>query len=373
MCAFMPAAVRRGIAALALTMILIAPALAQDQPSELNAVTGVAPPFVVKQGDELTGFSIDLWNEIAARLNVKTHYEVAPNVAALLDMMQATSTDVVVAPIFYTVERDRKFDFSHPILEAGLQVLVRGAGENVEPTPLKDVLALIFSRSAVIWLVVGLIIVVIPAHVIWLLDRGNEDGASPSRSYFPGILHALVWATTALVSQVQLLPSQWLARVLGLLWMFAGVVFIALYTAQLTATLTVSQFQGVINGPADLPGKRVATIADSTAAKYLQGVGAQVQVFQTSDEMFAALLNEEADAVLFNAPFLRYYAAHEGTGRVSVVGPEINRQDIGFVFQLNSPLRREVKPCADLSARGRHLPADLRKVVRQRVARADRP
>ena len=185
MCAFMPAAVRRGVAALALTMILIAPALAQDQPSELNAVTGVAPPFVVKQGDELTGFSIDLWNEIAARLNVKTHYEVAPNVAALLDMMQATSTDVVVAPIFYTVERDRKFDFSHPILEAGLQVLVRGAGENVEPTPLKDVLALIFSRSAVIWLGVGLIIVLIPAHVIWLLDRGNEDGASPEQELLP--------------------------------------------------------------------------------------------------------------------------------------------------------------------------------------------
>ena len=342
MCAFMSSALRRCAAALALAMILIASALAQDQPSELNAVTGVAPPFVVKQGDELTGFCIDLWNEIAARLNVKTHYEVAPSVASLLDMMQAASTDVVVAPIFYTAERDRRFDFSHPILEAGLQVLVLGAGENVEPTPLRDVLALIFSRSAVVWLVVGLIIVVIPAHVIWLLDRGNEDGASPSRSYFPGILHALVWATTALVSQVQLLPSQWLARVLGLLWMFAGVVFIALYTAQLTATLTVSQFQGVINGPGDLPGKRVATIADSTAAKYLQGIGAQVQVFQTPDEMLSALLNQEADAVLFNAPFLRYFAAHDGLGRASVVGPEINRQEIGFVFQLNSPLRREV-------------------------------
>ena len=138
------------------------------------------------------------------------------------------------------------------------------------------------------------------------------------------------------------MPKQWLARVFGLLWMFAGVVFIALYTAQLTATLTVQQFHGAINGPADLPGKRVATIANSVAVKYLQEIGAQVQEFQTPDEMFAALLNQEADAVLFNAPILRYFTAHEGADRVSVVGPEINRQDIGFIFQLNSPLRREV-------------------------------
>ena len=58
--------------------------------------------------------------------------------------------------------------------------------------------------------------------------------------------------------------------------------------------------------------------------------------------MLAALLNQKADAVLSNAPALRYYAAHDGMGRASVVGPEINRQDIGFVFQLDSPLRRQV-------------------------------
>jgi polar amino acid transport system substrate-binding protein len=223
-----------------------------------------------------------------------------------------------------------------------MQVLVRGAGEDAGPTPLRDVLNLLFSRSAVIWLGVGLIIILIPAHLLWLLDRGGEDGVSPSRSYFPGILQAMVWSATALVSQVQQLPGYWLARVLGLLWMFAGVVFIALYTAQLTATLTTQQIRGAINGPSDLPGKRVATIAGSTAVPYLQGIGAQVQQFQTADDLLSALMDQKVDAVFANAPSLRYFASHDGAGRASVVGPEINRQDIGFVFQLNSPLRRKV-------------------------------
>ena len=48
--------------------------------------------------------------------------------------------------------------------------------------------------------------------------------------------------------------------------MFVGVVFVAFYTAQLAATLTVQQIQGGINGPEDLPGKKVATTRGSTAA-----------------------------------------------------------------------------------------------------------
>ena len=342
MWASLSAFVWRCIAVVSFAVTMATPVLAQDQGAEIRAITMVTPPFVMKQGDALTGFCIDIWDEVAARLNLKTNYQVAPNVSALLDVMNADGADVLVAPIFYSTERDQVFDFSHPILEAGMQVLVRGAGEETGPTPLRDVLNLLFSRSAVIWLGVGLLIILIPAHLLWLLDRGGEDGVSPSRSYFPGILQAMVWSATALVSQVQQLPGYWLARVLGLLWMFAGVVFIALYTAQLTATLTTQQIRGAINGPSDLPGKRVATIAGSTAVPYLQDMGAQVQQFQTADDLLTALLDQKVDAVFANAPALRYFASHDGAGRASVVGPEVNRQDIGFVFQLNSPLRRRV-------------------------------
>jgi polar amino acid transport system substrate-binding protein len=48
--------------------------------------------------------------------------------------------------------------------------------------------------------------------------------------------------------------------------MFTAVVFVAYFTAGLTATLTVQQIQGVINGPEELPGRRVGTTRGSTAA-----------------------------------------------------------------------------------------------------------
>ena len=57
--------------------------------------------------------------------------------------------------------------------------------------------------------------------------------------------------------------------------MFAGVVFVALYTAQLTATLTFQQIAGGINGPEDLVGKRVAVTAGSTSASAVGELQAQ--------------------------------------------------------------------------------------------------
>jgi polar amino acid transport system substrate-binding protein len=54
------------------------------------------------------------------------------------------------------------------------------------------------------------------------------------------------------------------------------------------------------------------------------------------------LLDQKVEAVFANAPALRYYAAHDGLGKVSVVGPEVSRNDIGFLFPLNSSLRRKV-------------------------------
>ncbi len=138
------------------------------------------------------------------------------------------------------------------------------------------------------------------------------------------------------------MPRQWLARAFGLVWMFAGVVFVALYTAQLTALLTVEEIRGAINGPGDLPGKRVGTVAASTSATYLRKMEVDPQEYPSADEMYQALLDGKVDAVVLGSPALGYYATHDGKGRVRMVGPEIDRDDIGFVVPLESPLRKRV-------------------------------
>lgn len=256
--------------------------------------------------------------------------------------LRSNKVDVLVSPVFITLERDREFDFSYPILEAGQQVLVRDTGEPVATNPLQDLLSLLFSRVAAMWLGVALLLVLVPAHLVWLLERRHKEGILPTRKYFPGIFYAAYWSASALLTQAEQMPRQWLARVITILWMFTGVVFVALYTAQLTATLTVRQIRGPINGPEDLPGKRVGTIAGAISAQYIREHNAEVVEFAKTEEMYRALLDKNVDALLLGAPVLRYYAAQEGKGLVKMVGPEFSKGDVGFAFPVGSPLRREV-------------------------------
>ena len=48
------------------------------------------------------------------------------------------------------------------------------------------------------------------------------------------------------------------------------------------------------------------------------------------------------DAIVQGSAGLDYYSAHEGKGLVKMVGPEFNKNDVGFVFPNNSMLRKKV-------------------------------
>ena len=333
----------RWLAGLALAAIAMAsPVQAQTGPQEVHVVTRVLPPLVVDQQGQLGGFSIELWNKVAERLQVKTTYHVAPDVRALLEEIRSGKAEVGISAVSITSAREREFEFSQPMMNAGLQIMVRGKGQDAGSNPLWDLLGLLFSTTILVWLGIALLLILVPAHLVWLLERGHKDGIIPTRNYFPGIFYAMYWAAGTLATQGEQMPRQWLARSIAVLWMFTGVVFVAFYTAQLAATLTVQQIQGGINGPDDLQGKKVATTRGSTAAAFLRELKADVQEVSQIDEAYQALLSKDVDAVVFDAPVLLFKAANEGKGRVQMVGAIFRKEDYGIVFPPNSALRKNV-------------------------------
>lgn len=340
------AAIAASFAALAFTFVLTpwSAVLAQGSGQQkLRVVTRVLPPLVMDQpGGKFSGFSIELWEKIAEKLKLEMSFHAAPNVGALLADVRAGKADVGVAAISITSAREAEFDFTQPILNAGLQIMVRGRGQDDGSNPLWDLLGLLFSPTILVWLGIAMLLIVIPAHIVWYLERDCQGGIIPTDKYYPGILYALYWAATTLATQAEQAPRQWVARLVTVLWMFVGVVFVAFYTAQLAATLTVQQIQGGINGPSDLPGKTVATTAGSTAAASARGLRADVVEVGRIEDAYKALNDKQVDAVVFDAPVLLYYAAREGKGRVQLVGTPFRKEDYGIVFPRNSALRKQV-------------------------------
>lgn len=330
---------------MALLFIVLAfsvPASAQPAPTELRVATRVLPPMVIAQGDVLTGFSIELWNAICQRLNIKTHYEVAPDVADLFALVRGDKADVGISPLSITAAREAEFDFSQPMFNSGLQIMVRGGDTTETMSPLREILALLFSKTMLVWLGIALILVIVPAHVVWFIERRHPSGMLANRDYFPGIFASLFWAAGTLATQSEQMPRHWLARTVAVLWMFTGVVFVAFYTAQLSASLTAQKIQGAINGPEDLAGKLVAATAGSTAATALHDLKADVLEVTRIEDAYEALNKNKVDAVVFDSPVLLYYGANEGRGRVHLVGAPFRKEDYGIVFKADNPLRKRV-------------------------------
>lgn len=314
---------------------------AQTPIRPLRIATRVVPPFVEQDQGALSGFSIDLWNAIAADLKMPSNFTVNNSVGDLLTEVQSGRADVGIAAVSITSERDKVLDFSQPMFNSGLQILIPGQA-NANASPIRGLFSLLFSPAMLVWLGIALVLIVVPAHILWLLERGHPEGMLPSKAYFPGIFHALWWSAGTLATQADQMPRSTLARILAVLWMFTGVVFVAYFTAQVTASLTVQQLQGNIKGPDDLPGKRIATTSGSTSAAYLRDNHSTVVEFPRIEDAYEALLNGQADAVVFDAPVLLYYSSHEGKGKVQMVGEVFRKEDYGIVFPPNSLYRKPV-------------------------------
>jgi ABC-type amino acid transport substrate-binding protein len=187
----------------------------------------------------------------------------------------------------------------------------------------------------------ALLITLLPAHILWAIERRHSD-STMSRSYFPGIFQAFGWGLGMLAARVDSSPRHGAARLIATLWALVSIIFVAFYTANLTATLTVARLEAAIHGPADLYDKSVATVANTTSSTYLRRLGIAATELPTIDDCYQGLRDRNFDAVVFDAPVLHHFVAHQGNGLAVLAGPIFQEEDYGLVFALDSALRKPV-------------------------------
>jgi len=332
------------IVKIAITFILLlvatSSAFAQPEGESLRVATRLVKPFAYEENGKRTGFSVELWNEIATQLNVKTEFVVKPTVKELLDAVKSKEVDLGIAAISITAEREMELDFSQPMFDAGLQILT--PMQTSRAALVKTILANLFSAAVLPYILGVATILVVIAHLVWLLERRHPTGMLSHPQYYPGIFETCWWAASTLATQADQMPRAALARVVAVFWMFASVVFIAYFTAAVTSSLTLQQLRGDINGPEDLPGKRVASVTGSTGAEYLRQHNIEIAEFAKVEDAYQALQTGQIDAIVYDAPVLLYYAAHEGKGKVQTVGAIFRKENYGVAFPDKSPLRKRV-------------------------------
>ncbi|WP_197443540.1 transporter substrate-binding domain-containing protein [Maioricimonas rarisocia] len=314
-------------------------------PDKLVVATRDVPPFSMKNEDgQWTGLTIDLLREIKVRMRGSDAAALElefreMGLDEMLDALERGEIDLAAAALTVNAEREARVDFTHPYYSSGLGIAV---GRQQLRT-WDAVLAAIFSLTFLKLMLALFAALLASGVIVYLFERKRNPeqfGGRAAKGIAAGIWWAAVTMTT--VGYGDKVPKTSAGRVVGFIWMFAGLFIIASFTAAVTSALTVNQLKSRINGPADLSRVRVATVTASTSDRYLAD---RHVIARTHSDVHSALQSLKAgdvDAVVYDAPVLRYEAHQRFAGEVHVLPMTFQRQDYAFALRENSPLREQI-------------------------------
>ena len=151
--------------------------------AETKVGVRVISPFVNKNADRsYFGFSIDLWNKISGSAKLPTtKFQEFENVGSLIDSVEKKNVDVGIAAISITSDRESRVDFSQPMFDAGLQIMVPGDVQPQSSGP-KEFFSKIFNalwNEAFLYLVLSIALLgFILANIAYVLERMHPNGYS---------------------------------------------------------------------------------------------------------------------------------------------------------------------------------------------------
>lgn len=344
-----PRAARRAApAALLLCLALRCPAHAFGEKKPLRVATKPLAPFVIFEHGHLTGFSIDLWDAVARKIGRTYTLADMHTTPDIIEAVRSGDADLGIAAVSMTAERAKVIDFSCPYFISGLQILVSRTAVT-KHSGVGGYLLLLLTEAGHIALILASFFAVVAlfAHIIWLCERRHNPDFS--HGYLPGIADALWWSaqTFTTVGYGDKTPRRPVGRLFGILWMLIGCILFSYLTASVTTRLTLSGIHLEGMRPSDLAHWRVATVRGSTSAQFLAAEMIRPAEFGTPEEACMALQRGEADAVVYDYPFLSYYVAREGRGKVMLAGPVFHSEAYAVVLPNDSP-HREAINCAIL-------------------------
>lgn len=308
------------------------PVSRSDAIGPLKISTIVRPPFVIRTDDGFTGFSIDLWRAIAEELDLDFELVEVSMFSEMFERVEQGEADAAIANISITASRERVLDFTQPIFDSGLQIMVRnesgGAG----------LWAAIVNWEMFAWVAFAFFLLFVAANLIWFFERRAQPYFE--YPYREGLWRSFWWALITIVNGgfEERIPRTPGGRVFSVMLVVASLFIVSAFVAKITTTLTVGELRAQIQGFTDLYGRKVGTTMGSTSASFLKSQSIRFKEFADTGSLFVALENGTVDAVVHDAPILAYYASTRGRGHVRTTGAVFRPEKYGIALPARSAM-----------------------------------
>jgi len=303
----------------------------------LTVTTVTRPPFSMVEGGQESGFSMDLLAALGESLGWDYRVERVAQFPQMFDAVRGGQADLAIANISITAARETVMDFSQPIFEAGLQIMVPAsdaAGSSLWRAVLSPDLLLAIGAAFLLLFGGGML--------MWLFERRAQPyfDRPVHEAWFPSFW----WALNLVVNGgfEERVPRTLPGRLFGVVLVVSSLFIVSVFVAKITSVMTVEAISGSVNSVNDLYGKRVATIEGSTAAGFLDRREVGYDAYDNLAPLLRAFEEGRAEAVVFDAPVLSYYVNTDGRDLARLTGPVFLRENYGIVFPTGSPLVEEV-------------------------------
>jgi polar amino acid transport system substrate-binding protein len=311
-------------------------------PAPLRVATYECPPFVVAEdAGGYAGLSSALWDGIARDLGLDYRF-VERDLVATLEQVAAGAVDIGLSCISITPEREEVLDFSHAFYETHLAIAAREEG-------VLALVANVFSDPGVLkalGIILGLSAVV--GGVFYALEHRWNDKIYSTKTAFGRFVEAVILGLLFITKG----PFNYyefktlLGRTLNVLIAAGSTLFIASLTAVLASSFTLGRLQTDIRGPDDLAGAVVAAKAGSTSSAFLRDRNVTHRTYAEIAEMLTALDAGALDAVVADAPVLKYEikrAREQGRlANVTLLPHQFAKQNYALVLPSGSPRKEAV-------------------------------
>ena len=304
------------------------------------AVYDVPPYGYVNPDGSLSGISVDLWRRVAERLERQFKLIPVSEMETILSGIEQGHFDAAIGAITITTEREKRVDFSYPAHRSGVAVALRR--ETGPLSALKSYASAITELSPLI--LSSLAMLVLIGIVMWLIESGHPS-ALGSESSVVTLRDGLYWAivTMTTVGYGDKTPKSTVGRVIAVSWMFASLVWVSLLSTSLVSRLTADRVESRDSiSNIDLTRKRLAAVAQSSGAEYLDAHALQYMKFNNLPEALDALANNKFDAVVNSVGALQYLISKRYRGAEEMPQGLLAPAYMAIALPEHSPLKRPV-------------------------------
>jgi ABC-type amino acid transport substrate-binding protein len=277
---------------------------APDEPLRV-AVYDVPPYGSVDAEGLFSGASVDLWRRVAEDLHLTYRFIAVAQMGDVIAGVERGQFDAAIGAITITPDRLAHVEFTYPAHRSGVAVALPKQTGPI--AAVMSYVAVVRELGSLIVLTLGLLVLI--GALMWVFERRRGVAANPSECAVASLSDGIYWAavTMTTVGYGDVTPITPVGRFIAVLWMLGSLTLISLLTTSLVSRMTADAVTSApIARTSDLDGKRLAAVADSSGAEYLDEQHLHYTKYANLKDALASLVRGNSDAVVNSVGALEY-------------------------------------------------------------------